>query len=113
MQAWAIRHKPTGRFMPARMSRSGRGGWSHWCPITPGAQGFEPHPRLMFTQRSAQNALSMWLQGEWRNVTSVPTGYFDDDGGDSELVPSEPLVPRVREDMEIVLFALVEVNYGH
>jgi hypothetical protein len=66
---WVIRHKPTQRLMPARMSRSGGRGWSHWDPTDPDYAGFGRAPRLFDDPRAAANARTLWLKGahEWSN----------------------------------------------
>lgn len=51
---YAIRHVPTGFFMPEPTGRCGRGS-SHWEPI----QQAE-HIRLFRFERSAKSALTQW-----------------------------------------------------
>ena len=103
MKAWAIKHRPTGNWMPARMYRTARAGWSNWDPLEerPGYKPFDPHPRIFFTLQSARNALTAWLAGEWKRETGITDHYFDPEPFDDLLV-SEPANPRRREDMEIV-----------
>lgn len=109
MITYAIRHKPTGKFMPCRMTRCGFGGWSWWTP-TGKDQPFDTNPRIFYTPQSARNALTMWLQGAWRldertesESWELPSTYTV-----RELVPDEPPAPRSRDDMEIVTFDLTE-----
>lgn len=103
---FAIRHKPTGVFMPARINKA-YGGWSHWDP-TNGEEVHDANPRIFYTLRSAQNALTAWLMGthirergmhyDWEGI---PDGY------DNHIV-NAPATPRHRGDMEIVNFTLKE-----
>lgn len=105
MKVYAIRHKPTGNWMPARMYRTARAGWSNWEPAEtrPGYLPHDPNPRVFFTAQSARNALTMWLLGAWKRGTyqegDWETGYYTADG-DPE--PHKPDAPRNRDDMEIV-----------
>lgn len=113
---YAILHKPTGAYMPSRMSRSNRGGWSNWIPGPApdgwgGCDGYDKNPRIFFTLRSAQNALTAWLQGVHKRSQGVSYDWegTPDDYDDLSIEP--PPVPRVRTDMEIVplqLFGLQE-----
>jgi hypothetical protein len=103
MDVYAIRHKPSGEFMPVRMSRTSRGGWSYWRE--PGNTPYDATPRLFPTKQGAINALSSWMQGRW--VHEYTGGSFEcPDDGYYETVPEEPKSPRVREGMEIVELAL-------
>lgn len=102
MKVYAIRHKGTGRFMPAQVHRTA-GGWSYWDPfaVVPNYSPACSAPRLFFTKRSAQNALTAWLQGEWQREVRHASSMFEDDSWD-ELVPQAPIHSRYRVDMEIV-----------
>jgi hypothetical protein len=111
MQVFAIRHKPTGAWMPTRMFRRG-GGWSHWMPGPPvdgyeGLDGFDKNPRIFFTLQAARNALTMWLRGTWREERRCSETLEGREDW-TELVPDAPPVERKREDMEIVSFLLIE-----
>lgn len=94
MNVWAIRHKPTGGWLPWR---SGRGG-SFDNPAV------GKHPRLFPSRRSAQNCLSAWLQGEWwpRYHQSMEGTVYDGHA-------PRKVADREKGDMEIVEFSLVEV----
>jgi len=114
MKVFAIRHKPTGEFMPHRMYRTRERGWSHWVPGPEadgwaGANGYDKNPRLFFTLQSARNALTAWLQGPWKATVETDgdweTGYYDVPGTPA---PTSPPAPRHRADMEIVTFTLSE-----
>lgn len=112
MNVYVIKHKPSGTYMPSRIGRSGRG-WSHWNPghIDPELGPeiyYDQNPRIFFTLQSARNALSAWLQGAWERQIGKEgdweTGYYEVDTGPA---PTEPLVERHREDMEIIGLELV------
>lgn len=105
LTVYGIRHKPTGEFMPARMSRSSRGGWSWWRE--PNQKPYDPTPRLFPTAAGARNALTAWMQGRWVNEETTHGWEFPE----TEVcaVPEATEVPRVRADMEIVTFTLAEV----
>lgn len=98
---YAIRHQPTGLCMPALS-----GGYSYWEPTTANHEGM--HPRLFFTLKSAQNALSAWLQGQWKREQwsgydweGIPDGY-------DKMTIKKPPAPRRRDDMKIVVLDLTE-----
>lgn len=83
---FVLRHKATGRVMPAQMSRSWRAGWSYWEPasVDRSDHGHGSVPRLFETLRSAQNARSAWAQGYHRRESGTtydwegtPDGYDD------------------------------------
>ena len=57
---YAIRHKPTGFYLPEPGGRLGRGG-SHVNPTDPTIQP----PRIWHNRLGARNALSMWLKGKF------------------------------------------------
>lgn len=107
MKTFAIKHLPTGQFMPARLFKNGTG-WTYWNPTDGAQKPYDPTPRLFPTLRGAQNALSAWLQGEWQRVTGTDgdweTGYFDVDLGPA---PNNPEIPRQRADMGIIECELV------
>lgn len=67
IQLYAVRHKPSGYYLPAPQGKGGRGGT--W--VTPKAfianHGTNRHtliPRLWATPRAANCALSLWLKGK-------------------------------------------------
>lgn len=114
MNVYAIKHKPTGAYMPARMFRASNHGWSYWVPGPApsgwsGLDGYDKNPRIFFTLQAARNSLTAWLQGPWKRVTGTDgdweTGYFDVDLGPAPT-DAQGLPPRVREDMEIVVLEL-------
>jgi hypothetical protein len=113
LQVFAIRHKPNGAFMPARMFKSSSGrGWSHWDPFDVGGVGyggFDRNPRIFFTKASAQRALAAWLAGPWERRTGTDgdweSGYYT---VDMPPAPGKASTPRSKGDMEIVPFELRE-----
>lgn len=112
LEAFAILHIPTGEYMPSRMFRGSSGGWSHWIPGPEpdgwcGCRGFDKNPRIFFSLRSAQNALTAWLMGIHRRESGVTHDWEGiPDGFDDHIVDAAP-VPRVRGDMEIIPLQLV------
>lgn len=97
---YVIRHIPTQKLMPARMSRSGGRGWSHWDPLDPDNAGFGNAPRLFDDKRAAENARTVWLQGAFVHHHSPPTSFWDDPGGTDLLVAEKR--DRKPEDVEVV-----------
>jgi hypothetical protein len=124
MKVYAIRHTPTGLFMPVPTGKNGSGS-SYWEPVdghysqinkTP-VDGVivygTPLPRLFTYRRSASSALTQWLRGRHVPITSgcspcVANGFTYDD----ELIRVDivPVPERKADDMEIVAFELVEVG---
>lgn len=120
MRAYAIRHKPTGKFMPTRMYRTASGGWSHWLPLADGqvapdgwygCDGFDKSPRLFFSPIGARNALTAWLSGVHATETEDQGNYEMPEMVRVTKVQAPP-VARRREDMEIVAYELREVGQG-
>ena len=96
---YAIRHKPTGRFMPET-----RKGYSYWNPADLNG-GYTP--RLFTTRRGAANALTCWLQGQFtklREIESCSWEYpsYEVDAG----THAEPVADRKRDEMEVVFLKL-------
>lgn len=101
LQAFAIRHKPTGNFLPAH--GKGVGGVRGFSFDNPLPDGGKYGPRLFGRFLSAKVALSSWLQGEFQSKHDQSLD------GESEIsieVKSRP--DRVKADMEIVTFTLTE-----
>lgn len=103
---YAIRHKPTGNFMP-QSDRSIRAGFTHHEPRNPQAVP----PRLFTREQDAKTALTWWLKGE----TSMRLVRFEDhwNGGHeydedwhTHPITDEDIAngctPRRAEDMEVV-----------
>ena len=93
---FAIRHKPTGDFLPRPLGREGRGG-SHLEPVEPiGTK--ETRPRFFETERAAKIFLTGWIKG--KVVHSA--GYDSFNGEYYEDTETIPVPSRKAEDMEIV-----------
>ena len=124
MKVYAIRHIPTGRFMPVPTGKNGSGS-SYWDPLTDShnpqitktpVDGVTvygiPLPRLFPLRRSASSALTQWLRG--RHVVVTERTHPDDGFGQSWDEPVGTAVEhdssRKADDMEIVAFELVEVG---
>lgn len=109
MKVYAIRHIPTGRFMPVPTGKNGSGS-SYWEPIEDFTVGRVP--RLFPLRRPASSALTQWLRG--RHVVVTERTHPDDGFGQSWDKPIgttvEPDPSRKADDMEIVAFELVEVG---
>ena len=98
---YAIKHTPTGAVMPQRAGA----GHSYWEP-TENNEG--KHPRLFFTLKSAQNALTAWLSGEWKREVGTNIDWEGNSEGYDELMVDTPAIPRVRSDMAILVFKVAE-----
>lgn len=93
MNLFAIRHKPSGGFLPWNNRISKRGGtWVDPSTTLP--------PRFFYTRRAAVLALRAWLSGKM--TYSVD---YDTNAVDLSILPDPN---RKAEDMEIVDFVLVE-----
>lgn len=98
MKAYAVRHKPSGLFIPRLETGRQRGG-SHLEPSA------DREARLFFNQISARAFLSNWLRGKHEYYSEQDyEGNFDD----YVRVVVQP--HRKKEEMEIVEFDLVEVR---
>lgn len=87
---WAIRHKPSGNFIPASI----RGKYTQSEP-TPNCI-----PRLFDTKQGAMSALNRWLEGIWR-LSYYRCGEYDSEW-DYNWGPEQPPTPRVKSEMEVV-----------
>jgi len=92
---YAIRHKPTGHFLPQSKRRRGFTN-DEPCPY--------PLPRLFVREQDAKVALTWWLRG----ITEAEGhGPFDGPDFDDGLTTT-PVPGRKAEDMEIVPMVLSE-----
>jgi hypothetical protein len=98
MIRYAIKHIPTGYYIPEPEGRAGRGG-SHT----------EPHPnsndaRLFKTERSAKLFLGSWLKGKYVADRGYSAGHPGNDWEQDywEEIHIVPQPNRKREDMEII-----------
>lgn len=90
MKFFAIRHKPSGGFLP-QSDRSRRGGFTHTVPTT-----YLP-PRLFASMGAAKAALTWWLKGETSvHISRSYEGEYDEDWSTS------PRPDRRTEEMEVV-----------
>lgn len=107
---YAIRHRPSGAFMPAKMFRIASGGFTWWEPGKEGYEGHSKLPRLFPDRHAAAVALTMWLKGPAEK-------HYEDLGDDPFFGPSgtkqrgieHKRASRNRDDMEIVRFDLKEI----
>lgn len=98
MRAFAVRHKPSGLFIPKLKTGARRGG-SHLEPSN------DREPRLFHNHLAARAFLSNWLQGIFKEHT-----YTDYNGYPESSLKIEKQPHRKKEDMEIVEFDLIEVT---
>lgn len=108
MNIYFIRHRPTGKFMPLKISKHSTRGWSCWVPSNEplpygdGTAGYKPDiPRPFFSRGAAEKALKAWLKGMFISQH----GYEND-----TLILVAPPIERRREDMEIIEYSLVETG---
>lgn len=99
MKVWAIRHKPTGGYLPRGEFRTIKGG----SLVEP---TLDKPPRLFQSFRAAKSALGHWLRGKYvsKSYIDFPTGEYE---YQLNVIPQPH---RKREEMEIVEFNLVEVK---
>jgi len=101
---YAIKHIPTGHYLPEPTGRSGRGG-SHTEPVPADKE----RPRLFYSELSAKRALTAWLQG--KHVADMGYEYDEYSGSNHAYQEGVVVIPqahRIREDMRIMTLALVE-----
>ena len=106
MNVYTIRHKATGKFMPARMSRGSNRGWSHWEP-TDDKHVFDKSPRMFFSLKSAQNAIVQYCLGVHKREAGWDNHWETPEYSDVTMVFNPP-VPRNRDDFEIITYELVQ-----
>lgn len=96
---YAIRHIPTGHFLPMSFERGHR--HSHDEPTA------NCIPRLFPNQHSAKSALTQWLRGKWTNspYAVYEEGYYSHSEQELEV---EPVPSRKAEEMEIVTLSVRE-----
>lgn len=109
MKVFAIRHKPSQRFMPVPTGKHGSGS-SFWEP----AETLDgTMPRLFSTKRKASSSLTQWLRGRHEPVQE-PVEQSDDFfhvGGMVTVGAKVAFDPsRIPADMEIVTFELKETH---
>lgn len=103
---FAIRHKPTGDYIPKPQGRDGRGG-SHLEPVEPTGSK-ETRPRFFDSHRSAKIFLSSWLKGKY----VADRGFWEGHPGSDyerdyfENITIVPVSSRIAEEMEIVEYTI-------
>lgn len=105
MIKWAIRHKPTGRFMPQASNK--KHGYTHDEPVIMVDSNW--CPRLFGREQDAKTALTWWLKGETsaRWTGGQYTNAWGDVDDDFDYEWRTNLVPaRTVEDMEVVQLKL-------
>lgn len=98
MIAWAIRHKPTGLYLPASNEKNE--------PISRGFTYLEPSdrlPRLFCSEVRARKALQAWLKGQW--FTSYSAGDWNG-GPEPDGIDHKPIAGRRGDEMEVVRLLL-------
>ncbi len=97
---YAIRHNPTGGFIPRSTGRLGRGG-SHLEPVLPEPVG-HARPRFFETARAARIFLSGWAKGK----VVGSSGYDSFTGEYWDSLDIVPVPGRNAIDMEVVEFVV-------
>lgn len=99
---YAIRHRPSGKFLPQPVGRYGRGG-SFVEPADPTIHA----PRFFTSMTTAKIVLNYWLKGEFHHSSGV---YYDHEGNPDydEGIEIRYMAHRKAGDMEIVEFRLEE-----
>ncbi len=112
MTLFGIRHKPSGRLMPAVRGRG-------YSALKFHLNGFEEEfarhklrkePRLFVQKIAAQRALAAWLKGEWVQHTTGGSSIMGDDYDVYTAPPDKPPADRKAEDFEIAEFQLKETH---
>ena len=102
---FAVRHKPSGNFLPYPVKRADKPGarfklrgFSYVEPLPPE----ESIVRLHLTENTAKRAMKAWAQGKWKEeITYSYDGEPDYSGPEPIAVPDRKL-----EDMEVVKIEL-------
>ena len=99
---YALYHKPTGKYMPAKMFRTSVGGHTWWEPFEDNwAKGYQPEiPRLFSTHRAAANSKTLWLKGPHEKYVGSYDPFTDTGEIGGVVVTTSPL-PRQEADLEI------------
>jgi len=101
MKVYAIRHIPSGGYLPP-LPKGYRYGFTHVEPTTARA------PRIFDTERSAANALAAWLRGRATRPCPSPNQLFEGTVITAPLY--EPTPYRRAEDMEVVPMRLLDTR---
>jgi hypothetical protein len=91
---YIVRHKPTGRTLPARVRAT------HWEFDMP--EGVL-EPRLFKTERAAKTCATCWSQGVWHQEMRTESDGWESPSYSYLAEPSPQLVPgRNRDDLEVL-----------
>lgn len=114
IKLYAIYHKPTQTYMPARMFATTTAGWSWWEPTgINGLGGLPGVPRLFTQPRLARVALTAWLKGP----TKIGVKHINAFETTQKATHETPYQPRRLKDMEIheiqlTITRLVQFRWG-
>ena len=100
---YAIKHTPTGGYLP---EVDGRSGYTYTEPVT--VDALYGAPRLFHTKGGARRALRWWLNGKL-HVTTYTSTNPDSWGEIDQDWHHDPTPERKEEDMEIVTMLLQEI----
>ena len=93
IEFFVIKHKETGKFMPARIGLVG--GWSGWEPTNKYQSVKDSSPRLFRRRADALRAATSWVKGTWVRETisdgSWEEGYVNYKG---TPYPEKSSIPR-------------------
>lgn len=97
---YAIKHLPSGRYLPPGLGHGGRG-FTHVEPENPAVYP----PRLFLRKQDAKTALSWWLKGK---TTVSRASYSTFDGSEiDEDWHTEPKPDRIADAMAVVQIKMV------
>ena len=95
IEMWAIRHNPSGKYLPMGPRQSGRGSTLR----EPEKATFDNLPRMFRDKLVAHRALRCWARGRYEST-------FDSEYGSTPTGEITPVATRKFEDMEIVPITL-------
>lgn len=114
MILYALYHRPTGNYMPAKMFRCSFRGYSWWEPT--GAQGLggvSGVPRLFKTKHAANVAKTFWLKGCYKHNKVIESDGWDMPSYEitrGTVSAKEQLLPRNPDNLIIVTLELKEIK---
>lgn len=100
MNVYAVKHIPTGLFMPQRNQARGS---SNWTPGLPDSDHETTHMRIFPTMQAARCAMHSWLRGR----VQVSRGGYGEDYEEDMKIIKDPT--RRKQDVEVMIFTLVPV----
>lgn len=95
IERWAIRHIPSGNFLPLTLKNHTASEPSPNCV-----------PRLFDSAASAQSALSRWLEGVCSYKAYKVSSYYGDQW-DCDWEYEQPATPRLKQEMEVVRLSII------